>query len=144
MSGLRRKGVDYNLTMHFHFKQRLAGAWLAMLSILFGALAPTVSHAMAAAQPLTEEVQVCTMAGMVTVVLSKAQSEKSPVPTQDHMFKHCAYCLVHGGAMPAPPVAAFVLPVIPQSKLYPSLFYRSAAPLFAWTVALSRAPPSIA
>lgn len=144
MSGLRRKGAAYNLTMHLHFKQRLAVTWLAMLSILFGALAPTVSLAMAAAQPLTEEVQVCTMAGMVTVVLSKAQSEKSPVPAQDHMLKHCAYCSAHGGATPAPPVAAFVLPVILQSTLYPSLFYGSATPLFAWTVALSRAPPSIA
>lgn len=130
--------------MHILSKQRLAVAWFAMLSILFGALAPTVSHAMATVQPLTEEVQVCTMGGMVTIVLSKAQSEKSPAPVQDHMFKHCAYCSVHGGAVPAPPVAAFVLPVIPQSTLYPPLFYRSAAPLFAWTVSLSRAPPSIA
>lgn len=144
MSAPRRKDADYNPTMHILFKQRLAVAWFAMLSVLFGALAPTVSHAMPAAQALTEEVQVCTMAGMVTVVLSQAPSEKSSVPAQDHMFKHCAYCSAHGGATPAPPVAAFVLPVIPQSKLYPPLFYRSATPLFAWTVALSRAPPSIA
>lgn len=129
--------------MHKLVKQQVTWIWIVLLGVLFSALAPTISHAMAAAAvQATEEVQVCTMEGMITIVVDKAQSGKPAAPTPDHVFKHCPYCVVHGGSVSLPPAPAFVFPVSPPATVYPPLFYRSAAPLFAWTAANPRGPPA--
>jgi hypothetical protein len=128
--------------MHKLVKQQTAWIWIALLGVLFSALAPAMSHAMAA--NAIEEVQMCTMDGVVTVMVDQGQSGKSTTPAPDHMFKHCPYCAAHGGAASLPPAVEFVFPVILQATAYPSLFYQSATPLFSWTAANPRAPPAIA
>jgi hypothetical protein len=135
--------LGYNLAMHKLLKQQLV-IWLAILSVLFGALAPTVSHKMAASEPAKEEVQLCTKAGIVKIAVDRSQANKPAAPTPDHMFKHCPYCATHGGTFALLPVPNFVFPFVRQQLVRPALFFQSMLPLFAWTVAEPRAPPTIA
>jgi type II secretory pathway pseudopilin PulG len=128
--------------MHKLIAQRLVVAWIALLGILFAALAPTLSHAVVPAVAAAAEVQICTANGMIAIAVDGGGPVKG-LPAPDHMLKHCPYCIAHGGAPGLPPVQAFVLPVLRQTTSHPSLFYRSAAPLFAWTIANPRAPPAL-
>lgn len=127
--------------MHKLVKQKVAWIWIAALAILFSALAPTISHAMAAAAPLDEEVQVCTMEGMKTIVIANGPAGKFDPHRFEHFLEHCPYCAVHAGPalLPAPAQPAFAAPL--AGAFHPPLFYRSVAPLFAWTAASPRGPP---
>lgn len=126
--------------MHKLVRQQLIHAWIALLGVLFSALAPTLSHAMAGGEGQGDQVQICTMDGMKLVSVSAASSDKS-VPI-DHVFTHCPYCATHGGAaLPTTPVvhASFA-----PAASHPPLFYQSATPLFSWTAAAPRGPPRLA
>lgn len=114
-------------------------AWIAMLGVLFSALAPTLAQAMAA-RPAGEEVQVCTMEGMKTIAVPRAASGK-PVSI-DHVFKHCPCCAAHGGTSPVLLAAPYLFVPPAVSSSYPPLFYQSATPLFSWTAAKPRGPPA--
>lgn len=116
--------------------------WIAMLSVLFSALAPTMSHAMVASQALSEEVQVCTVGGMKTVVIGKAGPGKGAPRSIDHLFEHCPYCVTHGGAMALLCSSRVVFPAPAPWAPFPPLFYQSATSLFPWTAANPRAPPA--
>lgn len=108
-----------------------------MLSILFSALAPTLSHAMTAPRQAASEMQICTMAGMKTVMIDSAPADTA------HFAKHCADCVLHTNAA-FPPAAngfVFALPALPSA--WPALYYQASAPLFPWTAASPRAPPSL-
>jgi hypothetical protein len=135
---------SYNYNMHQFLTKRLAIAWIAMLSVLFGALAPAISHAMAAPAyaSSSEEVQVCTMEGMKVIVIAGTSSGKPDKPMPDHMSKHCVCCPAHGVSfMPSP--LGFAFPVLSQTSVRPLLFYRAPTPLFAWTSPSPRGPPSL-
>jgi len=125
--------------MHNLVRQHVMYVWIAMLGVLFSALAPALSHAMAAPRA-DEQVQVCTMAGMKTVVLAKAPSGKSVLP--DHFANHCAYCATHGGMNALLPMAPCVFALPAASPSYPPLLRQAAKPLFAWTAAKPRGPPA--
>jgi hypothetical protein len=132
----------YNFDMYKFLTQRLVIAWIAMLSVLFGALAPAVSQAMVPVSvPGTEEVQICTMEGMKTIVIVDEDVGKRPAPSSDHMSKHCACCASHASIF-MPPVVTFALPFLPRSSMRPPLFYQSATPLFAWITPAPRGPPA--
>jgi len=133
--------------MHTFVKRQVAWIWIALLGVLFSALAPTISHAMAASQTAlqaSQTVQVCTAEGVVSLAVDRAQPGKPAVPAPDHIFKHCPCCAAHGGAPALPSAPRFLFPLIRQATAYPALFYRSAAPLFAWRAANPRAPPATA
>jgi hypothetical protein len=125
--------------MHKLVKQHVMYVWIAMLGVLFSALAPTISHAMVSAAQADEEVQVCTMEGMKTIVLAKAPSGKPVSP--DHILKHCPYCATHGNMSSLLPTAQFVFALPALSSSHPPLFHQSATPLFAWTAVKPRGPP---
>jgi hypothetical protein len=127
--------------MHKLVKQRVAWIWIASLAILFSALAPTISHAMASSAPLEEEVQVCTMEGMKTIVIANGPAAKSDPHRFEHFLEHCPYCAVHAGPalLPAPAQIVFAAPL--AGAFHPPLFYQSVKPLFAWTASSPRGPP---
>lgn len=125
--------------MHKLVKMRAIFAWLVLLSILFSGLVPAMSHAMAAATQPDEEVQVCTMEGMKTIVIKDSSGKPGP---SEHMLKHCPYCAVHASPNLPPPPAPFAFAAPEASSFLPRLFYQSATPLFAWTPASPRGPPS--
>lgn len=111
-----------------------------MIGVLFSALAPTISHAMAASSDSVDTVQICTMNGMKLVSVTDSPAGKTIL--DDHVFKHCPYCVMHSGgaALPTKPVIfAFVAP----AASYPPLFYQSAVPLLSWTAAAPRGPPRL-
>lgn len=116
-------------------------AWLALLGLMFGTLAPTLSHAMARSHPAAIEMPVCSSAGMAPMVVDLGKPGAPATDGALHMFEHCPYCS-QGGNLPALLPAA--QPVLPAPRLavgHPSRFYQSATPLFPWTASSPRAPP---
>ena len=85
------------LTSHFTLLRRTFVVWLAVWIAVFGALAPTVSHAVAWSQggaaPWTE---VCTDAGMRWVDPTTGEASKDAPDGQEAApsLVHCPFCLL--------------------------------------------------
>ncbi|MFL6672309.1 MAG: DUF2946 domain-containing protein [Massilia sp.] len=128
--------------MHRLAKTKVLHAWIALLAFLFGVLAPTVSHALAASAAQAQPAEICTSAGIQSLVHASGHDVEQSSDSILHGFKHCEFCGIHAGsfAFPSPPMLVFA--VLDGHDLFPSLFYQSPSPLFAWTVANSRAPPA--
>ena len=56
---------------------------------------------------------------------------------------HCPYCVIHVDVIGTLPQRFSNTSVATLAYFLPPLFYRSPQPLFAWTVASSRAPPLV-
>lgn len=114
---------------------------IAIMAILTGSLAPTISQSMTlndAYKGFTAE--ICTTSGvkMTQQMGSTPNSEESK-----NISNHCPYCLMHGAyALPVNNTLTFAKPE--SHQLHPQLFYQSPKPLFAWVSLPSRAPPSLA
>jgi hypothetical protein len=115
-----------------NLKRQTLHLWIAMLAVLFAALAPTVSHAQAASTPaaLTE---MCTADGF---------TKKTPDSIM-HGMEHCPYCATHGGSPALPPHTLAGFAVIGGHDFYPPLFYAAPQPLHTWRAASPRGPPVI-
>lgn len=116
--------------------------WLALLGVLFGTLAPTVSHAMARNHPATLEMQVCSSAGMVTMTVA-LDADGAPVGAGAMgPFEHCPYCSQHANFPALLPDRLSVVPLPLSQADYPPRFYQSATPLFTWSASSPRGPPA--
>jgi hypothetical protein len=124
--------------MNMAQRTRRFAAWLASFAILLAALAPTVSHAMAAARGGASWVEICTATGPALV---KIADEQVPARNSTAHFEHCPFCSAHAGAAGLPP-AATALPVAAGAHALPQLFLRAPRSLFAWDPAQARAPPA--
>ena len=126
--------------MHTFLAQRLV-AMIALLGVLFGALAPAMSHAIVPAASGIGEVQICTMAGMKTIVIDGADATGKHPPDPHRLSKHCPYCALHGGAAlpPGAPAGAF-FPVV-RAMAAPAPHAQPPASSFSWNAAPPRAPP---
>ena len=113
-------------------KRQTLHLWIAMLAVLFAALAPTVSHAIAASTTgiLAE---MCSVDG---------PTKKAPTNTM-HGMEHCPYCATHGGAPALLPPALTGFAVIGGHDAYPPLFYTAPQPLHGWRTANPRGPPAL-
>ncbi len=112
---------------------------IAILAVLTGSLAPSISQAISVVQDgKCLAVEVCTTTGVkMTVVIADQDSAETKKATE-----HCPYCVMHGAyALPVNTELSFAQPEAHQ--LYPQLFYQSPKPLFAWVSLPSRAPPSL-
>jgi hypothetical protein len=112
---------------------------IAILAVLTGSLAPSISQAISVVQDGKGlAVEVCTTTGVkMTVVIADQDSAETKKATE-----HCPYCVMHGAyALPVNTELSFAEPDAHQ--LYPQLFYQSPKPLFAWVSLPSRAPPSL-
>lgn len=105
--------------------------WIAMLAVLFAALAPTVSHALAS----TTEARLAEMCSVVDA------GKKAPTNTM-HGMEHCPYCAVHGTAPALPTSMSSGFAVIGGHDFYPPLFYTAPQPLHTWRAARPRGPPA--
>ncbi len=115
--------------------------WFAIFAMLGLALAPTVSHALAASGPGNPWAEVCSVAGGKGVVADAAGANGSQTDAGSHLG-HCPLCGQLGSA-PALPVAGSAgALVIAGADVLPALFARSPSPLFAWAAAQPRAPPA--
>lgn len=118
-------------------------AWIASLAMLLAALAPTVSHALAAsAKEGSLWTEICTAAGIKLVKSDDgAQDKQGGKNRQIASMEHCPYCLPQG-AMPGLPAAPLsTLPAASGNHSRPILYYHAPRPLFVWASAQSRAPP---
>ncbi|GJJ02011.1 hypothetical protein RugamoR64_25490 [Duganella rhizosphaerae] len=111
-------------------KRRTLHIWIAMLAVLFSALAPTVSRALTPASPYGYA-EIC----------SVDAARKSPSPASKVM-EHCAYCVTHGGSFALPPQSMASFAVIGGHDYYPPLFYSAPRPLHSWSAAKPRGPPA--
>ena len=123
-------------------KRQTLHIWIALMAILFGALAPTVSHALTA-NGVAATLELCTVNGYKLVKLSGADSDKTPDAAK-HGMEHCAFCTVHGGSHGLPAAPSTVVALDAGRDTYPALFYKAPRALHAWSSANPRAPPVLA
>ena len=120
--------------------------WIACFAILFNALAPSLSYAISAMQGSPHAwVEICSVDG-TKLVSPTADTAPDGAPAQDsslHKDAHCPFCMVHADTWAPPPATTVALALIGGHDAFPSLFYRSPQPLFAWASANPRAPPVV-
>ena len=106
-----------------------------MFAILFGALAPTLSHAFMRADLQAVGFPICSAAGHAAQDVKNTGIDPGVDP-----FKHCPFCADQHhapGLLPKSPAALVVI----GSPVLPSLFYQAPEPLFHWAATRSRGPP---
>jgi len=127
--------------------------WIACFAVLINALAPPISHAMAALTGVPTTWEICRTDGRAAVAaavpgqgelvavgsLAKKISEKSTILMAD-----CGYCLPHGGSVALTPSTITGLGLMKSDALRPFLFYRAPQPLLALSAAPARGPPALA
>lgn len=116
--------------------------WLASLALVFAALAPAVSHALALVSGSTAWVEVCTAQGSRWVQLDEAASpDEAPTDATAAQLDHCPYChLSQQGMAPAPltvPLATALHDGLPER------FFTAPRTAHAWCSAQPRAPPFV-
>lgn len=133
----------------FFHRSRLS-LWIACLAILLNALAPSVSHAIAASKGKAPSlIEICSAAGSRFVTVDDAGQPVAPADQDqsdrhhaDDAARHCPFCVTHGGGDGLPPAALSVLHPAPGQAAMPRLFYLAPKPLFSWSAASPRGPPS--
>lgn len=150
------------------FTRRMA-AWMACAAVLMASLAPSISHALAAAglsSVTTSSARI--FAGTPSphhlhhmspdasledgthsdgMQMEELRPQGSHAPsshsTEAH-FAHCPFCFTHAGSFALTPTNALLAPVdVSSSDRFASLFYQSPVQPFIWTTAQSRAPPVV-
>lgn len=125
-------------------KLNRCAAWIACLAILLAALAPSISHAIAAKRAsIAAQHEICATAETAETAATDhaghAQGYEAPAEHTVHT-EHCPFCLTNAFSFALPPATFdFALPA--GTQLIPALFHASSRPLFAWTPAQARAPP---
>lgn len=123
-------------------KRQTLSVWIALMAILFSALAPSISQAISADRSAGTWSEICSASGIKRVPALDADDATQPAKKWPQHWQQCAYCATHGGTFALLPPAAVTLPVLRGHDSYPSLFYTAAAPLFAWHAAQPRGPPT--
>jgi hypothetical protein len=129
--------------MSFLRLRRRFAAWLALVAVLLGALAPTIAQARMGGGDRADWLEICTTTGMVWVQADSGEVARQidGPPADSGTSPHCPWCTLHGGASGLPPVqAAVVLPAAPLAE-QPPAFYRAPLTDTVWATARSRAPP---
>jgi hypothetical protein len=122
--------------------KRLRFVWLALFAVLLNALAPTVSHALAASRPAIP-LDVCSVDGGTSFAVAAAllvQDEHAGMGVLDD----CGYCLTHAGSHGLPPPVHAPLALVEGTEPRPFLFHHAPRPLAVWLAAVPRGPPVFA
>jgi hypothetical protein len=123
--------------------RRLRFAWLALFAVLLNALAPTVSHALAASRPVIP-VDVCSVDGGASFAAAAALLMQDDRHAGMGPFDDCGYCLAHAGSHGLPPPVHAPLALAHGTEPRPFLFHHAPRPLPAWLAAVPRGPPAFA
>lgn len=135
--------------MPFSRVHRRFTAWLALLAMVLGTLAPAVAQAVVASSERAQWVEVCSASGMMWVKADA--SAASGVDQAGHdaggpmsdSWMHCPWCSLHGGAPGLPPAMA-AIELAPRQSDRPPAFSHQASLSGVWAVAHARAPPPAA
>jgi hypothetical protein len=118
--------------------------WIALCAILLAALAPSISHAVAAAKGIPNGwTEICSVGGAKLIKLDGSVSDDSAPSEKIPHIEHCPFCRHHANGFALPSSADFLMPALEKSRILPALFYQASRPLYAWSVAQPRAPPRI-
>ncbi|WP_127803500.1 DUF2946 domain-containing protein [Hydrogenophaga sp. NH-16] len=128
--------------MSFLRLRRRFAAWLALVAMLLGALAPTIAQARMGGSDRADWLEICTTTGMVWVQPDTGELAQKidGQPAGSDASPHCPWCTLHGGASGLPPVEAVAMLPAPLAE-QPSAFYRAPLTDTVWATARSRAPP---
>lgn len=116
--------------------RRALTSWIACLAILFGMLAPALSHAVLAS-PGTIVFPVCSASSHPTADIKTIGADPGA-----SSFEHCPFCTDGHhtpGLLPRAPAALVAV----GGPVLPSLFYQAPEPLFHWAATRSRGPPIV-
>lgn len=111
-----------------------------MLALLFAAVAPGASYALAADAP-QRFIEICTSHGVETIQLDGAAGTDSTSPGSH--LSACDHCIAHCQLLAPPPPVRIVLAQVTGRDFHPPRFYSAPRPLHAWTAAAPRGPPVI-
>lgn len=120
--------------------------WIACFAILMNVLAPSISHAVAAARAVVPGADIC-----FTDSGTRAAPALDAINFVADQFKHseagmmqdCGYCLPHAGTYSLMPNQVTGLAILGGHALRPFLFYRAPQPLLALSAAPPRGPPAV-
>jgi hypothetical protein len=120
--------------------RRLAAS-VATIAMLFAALAPSITHALASAHGQHFRwTEVCTTDG-ARLVPVPTDADGVPVAPNANAIDHCPFCSP-GGTPPALPAPEAAAPrAVAGPDFVPPLQSHAPRPLFAWPAAQPRAPP---
>lgn len=146
---------------------RRIAAWLACLSVLLAALAPSISHAVLATDSNPSSIPLLSLSVLASDALPDICRSAGGHDADPHLqtgsddpdvndlhashgpddsamhFEHCPFCLTHAASFGLLPSPAVSIALATGSSPMPALFYQSPHPQFIWTSAQSRAPPVI-
>ncbi|WP_338758821.1 DUF2946 domain-containing protein [Massilia sp. METH4] len=147
------------MTTSFQRLLRLRFAWVACCAILLNALAPAVSHALAASPVRGHAWEICLNDGtrlagygeLDEATFRALTDRANPMPpgfashdmSDAAAMADCGYCLPHAGSVGLPPPAGFIVPAATAAAERPYLYYHAPRPLQAWAGAQPRGPPAI-
>ena len=131
--------------------------WLALLLALFGALAPTVSHALNWARGGNAGLmEVCTSNGPRWMALGSVQADTtlpgaansleadgSGDPASAVVFVHCPFCLLSAERAAPPPQAGFYLPMVIGTATAPEGWQASFISVSLALMPPPRGPPHL-
>ncbi|MBA4343383.1 MAG: DUF2946 domain-containing protein [Methylibium sp.] len=117
---------------------RQLSLWLAIMAVLMGALAPSVSMALGGNGANNAAwAEICTSSGFQPAALSGEPA----APDSAHLFEHCPYCSLHTPTLGLPPADLGLALPAPAAELLPALFLVGPGQQHNWTVAHPRGPP---
>lgn len=117
--------------------RRRFSVWLAIAAMLLGALAPAVSQAVRAADPLAWA-EVCSASSKT----GPAGQQPSPANSAAHLFEHCPYCSLHQPVLGLPPAPTALLLPLAIAEALPSLYLSGPRGQHNWDAARPRGPPA--
>lgn len=117
---------------------RCCAVWIACFAVLFAALAPSISHAVAASRG-ADWAEICGIGGAKLVTPDDAAD---PLTHASAHLEHCPFCATHAASFALPPSTGALIALIDTQETHPFLFLQSPRPLSIWIAAQSRAPPA--
>jgi Protein of unknown function (DUF2946) len=126
---------------------RRAVARIALIAMLFNALMPVLSPAIAGSGARSEWLaEVCHTDGTQLVLMgaNPASDNGGQLPDGRSKPTSCPYCCSHASSIAVPSPGTDTFAVFGGADSLPTLYYRSPRPLFSWSQANPRAPPALA
>lgn len=124
--------------------QRRFTAWVALLTLVLGALAPTLAQASRTGHERADWMQICSASGMVWVQADRQGADEQPpggsAPLADAGLQ-CPWCTLHGAGAGFAAAHALSDPA-PHRTWQPRAIPTAPPAASAWSPPPSRGPPT--
>ncbi len=127
---------------------------LALFAIVFASLAPSISHALTAANDTSFAQEVCTTSGSkitIQVLTTKGQQLATELPAQStenkaptsiqHHLQHCPFCANPGGDVAIEAPHAPIVAILTAQALHIAVNSQVVLPTFSALPPPAQAPP---